>query len=206
MKNFLRIGAARIVLERERSQRRCTDTCENRNRRRLAESEESTTAATASRRGNTCRRSVNRRSRRTLWEANVQNTARRGIGLARRTLRGDDFTGRILPYRQDRATIRDVGFSISLIVVGQNELRIRRDFERAEWSKVDRGGLIGARLDRRAGENRRTGVRAQTINSNRLIISCRQPRNNLLRNDDWIGRVVWLSEPDLKSNLGNGEK
>src|SRR6185369_8098748 len=170
------------------------------------ESEESTTTAATSR-CTACRNtSVNRRRRCSLREANIENAAGCWIIFSSRTLLGSNLTVRLLLGRQDRATINQNYFDISLIVVGQHELRVRGDVERAEWSKIHRRGLIGACLDRRARQNRRTGVRAQSINGNWLIVPRRQSCDDLLRDHDWIRRVVWLGESDLKTNLDDGEK
>src|SRR5262249_15129900 len=148
----------------------------------------------------------NSRSRRTLRETNIKNAAGCRIRLTSRSLLSRDLAARLLLRRQDRAAIHDQSFDVALIVVSQNELRVWRDVERTEWSKIHGCGLIGARLDRGACQNRRARVRTQTVNLNRLVVPRRQSRHDLLRNYDWRSCIVWLSESDLNTNLDNREK
>src|SRR6185295_4138244 len=146
--------AARVVLEEQRRQRCDTNAAKDRDRRRHSQSKQPATAtcccgrscpSTSAR----CGALSNCRRRRTLRETNIENATGCRIRLTCRALLCRNFTLSLLLRRQDRATVDEQRFHISILVIRQNEFGVGRDVELTKWSKVDSCRLIGACLNRR---------------------------------------------------------
>src|SRR6185369_957986 len=110
---------------------RCADAAEESNSRCSSQSEEATATA-MDRWSRCCNTGVDRGRCCSLREANIQNASGGRIGFRSRTLVSRDLTSSLLLCRQDCATINQNDFDVPLIVVGQHELRVRCDVERAE--------------------------------------------------------------------------
>src|ERR1700741_4501593 len=121
------IRAGGVALEGKGRQGRSGGARGNRGRGCAPQSKHST--MTATRCGNHWRRIRHCRRGSALRETNIQHTTSRGISLTSRSLLRRNLTLRLLLCGQDRAAVNEHRLHVTLVVICQNEFRVRGDIE-----------------------------------------------------------------------------